>query len=201
MQHDVSLMKPFEEYMIGMKGGKGNKYVKDVARYLYFCDHTHVDWHFIGNAKKIEIYIRYFLRKTTAQAKTLAGYLQSINFASKFVDIHMDIPIDKVASTIFSLNKMLREMSHEREAYIQEKMDDIPEFSEISKMRNNQNIEKFRTYVTTIYNKYDEAHNDEEKMKSINKMIDWSTDWLASTLCLESMQRPGNNFITYLFCF
>ena len=95
--------------MIGVKEEKGYKFVKEVACYLYLCDHTKVDWHFIGNANKIEIFILYFLTKTTVQAKTLTGYLQAINFASKFIDVHMDIAIDKVASAIFSLNKMLRE--------------------------------------------------------------------------------------------
>ena len=51
-------------------------------------------------------------------------------------------------------------------------MEDIPEYAEISQMRDNENIEKFCNYVSIIHNEYDEAHNDDEKMKVINIMID-----------------------------
>ena len=177
--------------MISIKGeDKGMKYINSVARYLYFCDDNKVDWNFIGNAKKIEQFIHYWLNKTTAQAKTLKGYLNAIVFASKFADVHMDICIDKVSSTAFYLKKMLSELTHSREAFLEEQLDDLPEYSEVTKMRDVQNVDRFTEYADIIQEKYAKEANEDVKV-ALDQKIDWCSEWLASTLCLGSMQRPG----------
>lgn len=191
MQHDEELIKPFCDYMYAIKGeNNSRKYINAVARYLFFCNSNEVDWNFIGKAKKIEEYIHYWLKKTTAQAKTLSNYLDAIVFASKFVDVHMDVPILKVESTVFSLKKMLNGLTHAREAYIEEKMNDLPSYSEVSKMRDDRYIQQFKEYANSIDGTDSKEMNEDAKIVK-NQRTDWCTDWLACTVCLDSMQRPG----------
>ena len=139
----------------------------------------------------IEKYINLFIQSTTIQASTLKSYLDAIQYASRFAEVHKNVNIHKVESKVFYLKKMLTDLSHSRQAYLQEQFHQLPDFSEVSKMRSPENVCRFEEYATAINADGPQQNLSKHARTEIEKKIDWCTAWIASTICLESMQRPG----------
>ena len=111
---------------------KALKYKRAVGQYLFFCDPQKVAWRWVGDSKQITKYVNFWLKYTPVQATTLLDHLKSIEFAANWANTHLNIQIDKMHATMFNLKKMLAEIGHGREQFLEEQLDSLPSYNEVA---------------------------------------------------------------------
>ena len=187
-----SEMVNFHKYLTGLDGGKRSPSTaklicKDLSKYLYFCNKSHIDWAMCYDKKMLIDYVD--LLKDCVGPEGILTKLERIGDALKYIKVRTDdaTVMTKLEAVTESLKKWKYTLRKEKKKLANKRIEALSD--------NKLDLEIIQRFINdySMWNRFDDII---ERAKKVNVEISddekkFCLGAVVVTTLYESWQRPG----------